>query len=117
MEVQQKLSFRGKILLLISGISVALVCLVSYTKYIYAKDYTFLVEASCDPLTQSCYVRDCEDYCPPNELESYTVFAISAADFSSCTDNSCSNVCLNPTTAEKCEEITCDIENGDDCSS
>lgn len=112
----QVLSKRIKILMLVTLLSVALVFLTAFTKYIYAKDYIFLVESTCDPELHTCFVRDCEDYCPPNALESYRVFSIQAKDFHLCTDNSCSNICTDSSTSAMCEELTCEPEN-DDCSS
>lgn len=97
-------------------IGVFFALLSSYTKYIYAQDYSFIIEASCDPAETSCYVRDCDDYCPPNELEVYSSYLISANDYADCTDNSCSNICENTTTAELCVPIECNSDNND-CTS
>lgn len=90
--------------------------LTAYTKYIFAKDYSFYIEAPCDPSTMSCFVRDCDDYCPPNGLDTYRAYMIPASIFPACTNNSCENVCLDETTTHQCEEIQCDEEAGDSCS-
>ncbi len=111
------LSLRVKILVLLTTISVVLVLLTGYTKYIYAEDYFFYVEAPCNSDSQTCFVRDCDDYCPPNELEEYKTYLIKAEHFSNCTDNSCVNICEEGATSNLCEEIECNIDEGDDCSS
>lgn len=105
-----------RIFLLISTISVFLVLLTAYTKYIYAKDYVFFVEAPCDTETEQCFVRSCDDYCPPNEFETYKTFAVPATLFAQCTDNTCQNICLNENMQTLCKQIVCDSDNGDDCS-
>ncbi|MES3004652.1 MAG: hypothetical protein V4690_00905 [Patescibacteria group bacterium] len=72
----------------------------SYYKYYYTKDYYFLVEATCDPETQVCNFRDCEnepDLCPPNGLSYYNEYQIKAYDFPKCSDNSCKLECENQT--------------------
>jgi hypothetical protein len=86
-----------------------------YTFY-YLRDYTFLVEASCDPQEQSCYIRSCteEGECPPNGLEQFRMFEINASNFDKCSDNSCANECI--VGSIECEEIPCDEDNGDTCS-
>jgi hypothetical protein len=97
-------------------ISLTLTYLTAYTKYIFAKEYTFYIEAPCDSETMTCFTRDCEDYCPPNGLSEYRAYTIKASVFSSCTDNSCTNICQNSETAMQCEEIVCSEEDGDSCS-
>lgn len=86
----------------------------SFTRFVVAKDYNFHVEIPCVPTENNCFVRDCDDYCPPNGLESYRAFVLPAELFSECTDNTCSNICLSNST--KCSEIICSSENGDACS-
>jgi hypothetical protein len=90
--------------------------LTAYTKYMFAKDYEFYIEAPCDPTSETCFVRDCDDYCPPNGLDTYRAYMIPASTFPNCTDNSCSNICLEDATADQCTEILCDAEVGDSCS-
>ncbi len=103
-------------LLVFTIVGLSLVILTAYSKYIYAKDFTFLIEATCNPEQQSCFVRDCEEYCPPNQLEIYSAYEISAADYDKCTTNGCENICQNETTKNLCIEISCNAENGDDCT-
>lgn len=87
----------------------------SFTRFVVAKDYNFHVEIPCEPTSEgTCFVRDCDDYCPPNGLESYKVFVIPALLYDKCTDNSCSNICL--TNGSLCSEIQCSLENGDTCT-
>lgn len=102
-----------KVFLVVIAVSVFFACLTGYAKYIFAKDYYFFVEASCDNTTQTCFVRDCDDYCPPNSLETYRTFTVKAADYQQCQTNSCSNFC---TIENNCEEVLCDPQAGDECS-
>lgn len=109
-------SRRVVVTVVIMVIAVFFALLSSYTKYIYAHDYSFIIEAPCNPEQTTCFVRDCDDYCPPNELEIYTSYLISAGDYANCTDNSCANVCENVATAELCVPIECN-PNENDCTS
>ncbi len=86
----------------------------SFTRFVVAKDYNFHVEIPCESTGTNCYIRDCDDYCPPNGLESYRVFIMPAQLYGECDNNSCKNICLN--NKDTCEEIKCSFENGDDCS-
>jgi len=97
--------------ILISSVVVA--CGFSAYRYIIQEDYTFLVEAPCNPLNQACYVRDCEDYCPPNELSEYRLFSLPAKEFARCEDNSCLNIC--PSATYSCEEILCEEDEETAC--
>lgn len=110
-------SSRVRVAVLVVLVATFLSLLTAYTKYVYAKDYNFLVEAPCNPDEMSCYVRDCNDYCPPNELEIYQTFLISASDYSSCTSNSCENVCENEATKNRCIPVLCEISDDNDCTS
>lgn len=88
--------------------------LASLLMYFFAREYDFLVEASCTVATHECYVRDCsEGDCPPNEFSSYRVFLIPAGDFDSCTDNTCMNICGNE--AGPCTEIMCSAQEEVEC--
>ncbi len=109
---------RWGVSILVSFVLLSLVFtyLTAYTKYIFAKDYSFYIETPCDPESMTCFVRDCDDYCPPNGLAIYRSFSIPADVFPVCTSNSCENICLNKATSHQCEEIVCDEENGDSCS-
>lgn len=89
----------------------------TFYRYLYTKDYDYLVEASCDPVIEQCFVRDCEndpDSCPPNGLSLYKQYYVKAYDFPQCSDNSCQIQCESG--AIQCEIIACDVEAGDECS-
>jgi hypothetical protein len=105
-----------RILIAFIIITLFFVFLTGYTKYIFAKDYTFYIEAECNPDTTSCFIRDCEEYCPPNGLSTYSAYYIDASEYSRCTSNDCSNICQDSTTAHLCEPIPCDSDAGDECS-
>jgi len=109
-------SLRCWFLIVFVTISVILVFLTAFTKYYFAKDYYFYVEAPCDETSELCFVRDCDDYCPPNGLASYKAYYIKASLFDSCSNNSCTNICSSEATSNLCSEIKCDSENGDSCS-
>lgn len=87
-----------------------------YYRYYHQKDYNYLVEASCDPTVERCFVRDCEnpDDCPPNGLSVYKEFHVKAYDFARCQDNSCKQECESGTI--RCEAISCEEETGGVCS-
>lgn len=105
-----------RLLIFFAFVCVSLVALTSYTKYIYAKDYTFRIESTCNPEEGVCYVRDCDEYCPPNNLAVYTVYNMSASYYDQCENNSCENICHNEDTAQLCIELKCSEENGDVCT-
>lgn len=92
--------------------TVVLVIAISWHKFYYTKNYTFVLEAPCDVSSQTCFIRSCMnegDYCPPNNLQAYRVFRISAADFAKCSDNTCLAECLDGTV--QCYEEEC-VEDG-----
>ena len=91
---------------------IVVVSLSSYVRYIFAKEYEFHIEMPCNSKTEFCNIRDCDDYCPPNGLDEYKVYKIPALLFRSCSDNSCSNICVG---TNKCQLIKCDAESGDTC--
>ncbi len=97
-------------------ISIFLVLCCAYAKYIFAKDYIFYIEGSCNPETQSCFVRNCDEYCPPNGLDTYSAYHIQAREYLKCTSNDCASICENSVTKNVCEQITCDTGAGDSCS-
>ncbi len=107
---------KTQVLTLFVFVSIFFVFLTAFTKFIFAKDYQFYIEGACDTTTQNCFVRDCDDYCPPNGLDTYSAYYIKASDFPSCSSNDCANICLNGATTEKCEVIECDSNAGDSCS-
>ena len=112
-----QVSRRIVLVVIVTMLSVLFVLFTAYTKYIYAQDYNFIIEAPCDPGEMTCFVRDCDDYCPPNELEVYRAYEIPATDYNLCTDNSCTNICQNVDTMSSCVPILCNLDNGDDCTS
>lgn len=94
--------------------SVAVAVIASGYKYFVAEDYSFFVEAPCDPVTHTCYIRDCEEEeCPPNEFSLYRVFVVPARVFPFCSDNTCMNIC--DLRDEPCEEILCSPDAGATC--
>lgn len=100
--------------ILVSALVLATLVANFYTFY-FQKNYDFIVEAPCDPTTQTCFVRDCSESseCPPNGLEQYRMFTVNAADFEKCSDDSCLYECVAGVI--QCEEIFCDESGGDIC--
>jgi len=103
----------GKVIWLAVAAAFVYVVWFNFHKFVLAERYDFFVEAPCDSETESCYLRDCEEYCPPNGLSSYRVWKIVARDFKRCADDSCEAECASGEIA--CEEIACDPETAD-CS-
>jgi hypothetical protein len=86
----------------------------SFYKFYFQKDYEFIVEAPCDPTEQICFIRSCDDEeCPPNQLEHYRIFALNAADFEQCSNDSCLSECT--VGVIECEEILCGESSDDIC--
>lgn len=105
----------NKIFLWLIALSVVAVILSTAYKFTLQKNYDFIVEASCDPTSEACFYRNCDDEeCPPNGLENYKVFLINAADFQKCSDNSCTIQCSENSIS--CEEIICGESEEDICS-
>lgn len=105
----------GKGFLIIIGLMVVVVIGATGWRYLINEHYDFVVEASCDPSTETCFYRDCSTgECPPNELENYKVFTIEAKDFDSCEDNSCKRECEEGIIA--CEELVCGDSEEDECA-
>ncbi len=105
--------------------SKVLVCLIillcvfpiasNFYKYFLNKNYPFLIEAPCSQENENCFVRDCSSgECPPNELEYYKQYYISAADFEKCIDDSCADECSSEEI--KCEQVVCGELPEDTCS-
>lgn len=104
-----------KFLFVIFFLAVLSVLSISIYRFWYQKDFTVLVEASCDQTTMSCYVRDCEtEECPPNALAEYQIFSVSAAEFQKCADETCLAECANEMIT--CEQILCGSNEEDVCS-
>ena len=105
-----------KIVLLIGAITLFLLPIGSaFYKFFYQKEYTFVVEQTCDPVYEKCYSRSCaNEECPPNNLEVYKVVSINAYEFSQCLSPSCIEECESGKII--CEAIPCDSEQ-DTCTS
>lgn len=90
--------------------------LTSFYFFYLKKDYDFFIETSCDPTTETCFYRDCEnspDDCPPNNLSYYNQYTISAKDFSKCENEDCAVACsTNLIACEKTECTESDIADG-----
>ncbi len=80
--------------------------------FYFKKDFNFIVETSCDITKEECFVRDCTnpDNCPPNGLEEFKRYSLSAKDFKYCKLQDCSGVCGDGTI--ECRSIECN-ENED----
>ncbi len=68
----------------------------SIYRYYFIQDFHYYVEVACDPKTEECGLRDCEnnpDSCPPNMLSNYKGYYINAYDFPKCQDGSCEKAC------------------------
>jgi hypothetical protein len=90
-------------------VAVLYVAWFNFNKFVLTKNYEFYVEAPCDPELETCYLRDCEEEdCPSNELGSYKLWMLSAADFKLCSDDTCATECA--TGAIPCEVVPCDAE-------
>lgn len=111
-----KIDLPNKVILGIVSLSVIAAIVVTGYRFFWEKDYQFVVEAACDPSMDICFTRSCDNAsdCPPNKLEQYKIFEISAADFEVCSDDSCSREC--ETGVLSCVERLCSVESGDECS-
>lgn len=105
----------------LSLISLSVLAVLGVTGWMFLVEerYDFVVEAACDPATETCFYRECSDLsnlgdCPPNGLENYKIYVLNAADFYSCEDNSCAHECRTGTI--KCEEVLCGENEEDECA-
>ena len=103
----------GRIIWITVAVAIVYVTWFNFYKFVITKNYDFYVEAPCNPESETCYLRDCEDYCPPNGMAEYKIWMLSAADFADCSDETCAAECESGTV--KCEEVPCNPEIGD-CS-
>lgn len=91
---------------------------VNFYVLYFQKDYDFIVETSCDLLSEECFYRDCTNTldCPPNGLAHFKRYTISASDFPMCTKEDCTAVCESESVP--CEQIACepDEEFGESCT-
>ncbi len=101
-------------------ITLFLLCLITilfcFNKFYIKKDYNFVVEASCNPESETCYFRDCDAgdaECPPNNLSYYKMYNLNAKDFESCEGEDCTSLCSS--SVDLCEEIPCSSTDGDEC--
>lgn len=71
-------------------LAVAIVLIFPFKKFVLDRDFFYVVEVPCDPQKETCLYRDCStDECPPNQLNDYKRYKISARDFSICRSESC----------------------------
>ncbi len=112
-----KIDLPNKIFLTVITFSVIVIIFITGYRFLWLKDYNFIVEAECNPSSENCFYRDCsnEDDCPPNGLENYRVFEVLAPDFPKCSDNSCVSECV--TGEVSCREIMCGDLEEDECGS
>lgn len=101
-------------ILTILGVCLFLVAFsFSYVNYFENKDFTMNLESSCNPETESCFYRSCaKDECPPNELEIYKFVDVSASFFEKCSENSCTQECIED--PDNCEFTYCDPDSDED---
>ncbi len=94
----------------------AVIAVNFYTLY-FQKNYDFIVETACDPAAEECFARDCseEGACPPNELQYFKRYTISAKNFPMCEGEDCTSAC--ETVMGACEQMMCepDEEFGESC--
>lgn len=82
----------------------------SYVNYYEDKDFVMNLESSCNPETESCFYRSCEEEeCPPNGLELYKYLDVKASFFETCSENSCTQECIN--SPENCDFTYCDPDS------
>lgn len=77
-------------------ISIFIVIIVSFYSFYFNKNYDFLIETKCDPMTDVCFFRDCistPEICPANNLSYYNQYMIKAKDFKYCINEDCTQVC------------------------
>jgi hypothetical protein len=103
------------ILTIVFTISLFVAIGANFYKYIYTKQYDFLVEAACDPSIEKCFYRDCEQTndCPPNNLSVYKKYLLKGKDFPLCSDNSCKQECESGQI--QCSLVLCNESAGDVC--
>ncbi len=96
--------------------SVLIVILSSFYSFYLKKNYDFFIETECNPNTDTCFYRDCEnnpDECPLNNLSFYNQYTIKAKDFSVCRNEDCKEACgLGLIKCVKTECTETDINDG-----
>ena len=119
-EIVGKKDSRHNIFLYIMLAGCLIAIAVSFYFFYFKKDYDFYIETKCDPQTENCFFRDCEnnpDICPPNGFSYYNQYIIKARDFKSCSNEDCTEACA--TNLIKCNKVECLPDeadnNGDVC--
>ncbi len=77
-------------------VSILVVVVASFYSFYFKKNFDFIVETACNPETETCFFRDCEEdpeICPPNNLSYYNEYTISARDFDVCLNEDCIQAC------------------------
>ncbi len=91
----------------------------SFYFFYIKKNFKFIVETTCDPSIEQCFLRDCTnaDDCPPNGFSQFKRYELNTNDFKYCTNEDCKIACESKQI--KCEPIACseDVESGESCSS
>lgn len=109
------LTISDKSFLSIVALLVIVTALSTAYLFLFRQQYDVIVEAPCDPTSQTCFSRDCSvEECPDNGYETYRMFVVSAADFATCTDNTCLPECDDGTIV--CTEIVCGESEEDVCA-
>lgn len=105
----------SKVMLWLLLLSIVAVIFSTVQQFLVQKNYNFTLEAECDMAERSCFVRDCSSgECPPNELETYRIFEVTASDFNSCSQSDCLDECMSGVI--QCIEVKCDSDAGDICT-
>lgn len=104
--------------MIVIGLCTVVVIVVAFYNFFFQKNYDFIVEIACDPITEVCLERDCanpED-CPPNQLTLFKRYALNADDFKLCENEDCTNVCMSGII--ECELLECveDPDYGETCT-
>lgn len=96
---------------------ITFVAVIISTAYIFfvTNEHDYVIEASCDPETTTCFYRDCseEDACYEYQEEIYKLYSIDSDEFKKCGGLACAEQCLSG--AIECLEIACDPEGEDEC--
>lgn len=95
---------------------ITFLAVIGSTAYIFfiKSDYSYFIEAACDPNTTSCYYRDCseEDACYEYQTDIYKLYEIEATEFEKCGGLACVEQCESGVI--ECTEVACDPE-GEEC--
>lgn len=71
----------------ISIATLLIAIIFSFYKYYLIADYNFIIEVSCNPITEDCKYRPCDidpQTCLPDMLSYYKSYTIKAYDFKTC---------------------------------